>query len=313
MHPQNPAPARNEVLSLGRLGCVACCSILCILLGLGAGLSHAADARGTLCPNPRLTPAGGRSDLLGVYVELSLGCQPGPAWNLQTGLRYTEQRGTTEPFVVLTYQQLLAPVWGLIVSASRRERWGDYEIDRLPELTLRWNPNARPVSLVIPTLDLSVGSIAVARPQVQTTRVGAVLGLIGLPLALRPPTELRPSMRLATYSYGTGQSHSFWVGTVDLSTRTGPRVEVGVVFNHQEGFGVSPLAYDAINFEETLTGRIGLSVTPSTTVILAATVLLTQPPSMKEYVLSLYQRGGWNGSVTWRQIDNFVLFSISLP
>ncbi len=304
---------RGHCSSLRSLGCVACCSILCILLGLGVGLSHAAEDPGTLCPNPRLTPAGGRNDLLGVYVELSLGCQPGPAWSLQTGLRYTEQRGTTEPFVVLTYQRLLAPVWGLIVSASRRERWGDYEIDRFPELTLRWNPNARPVSWVIPTLDLSLGSIAVARPQVQTTRAGAVLGLFGLPLTLPPRAELRPSVRLATYAYGTGQRHSFWVGTADLSTRPAPKVEVGVVFNHQEGFGVSPLAYDAINFEETLTSRIGLSVTRSATVALTATLLLTQPVSMKEYVLALYQPGGWNGSVRWRQIDNLVLFSISAP
>ncbi len=287
--------------------------VLCGLLVFAAWSTPEARAQARLCPNTRLLVGGGSSDLLGIFGELGLRCTPAPSWSLVTGLRYTEQRANVQPFAVLAYETPLALGWRVRLTTSVRERAGDYEIDRLPELYLWWYPPTGP-SFLVPSLQLFVGSIATFRPQAQTTRAGGILVLGVRPLRLGANTELTPGLQLGGIAYGTGQNHSYWMGTVNLVIRPTSRTEVGFSYLRQEGFGVSPLAFDQVNLDHLFTARIGGALTRTDWVFVAATfTLVTQPATIKEYVLSWARAGAWTASVTFRQTDGKVFFGLTLP
>ncbi|MGH2359237.1 MAG: hypothetical protein ACRDGM_01675, partial [bacterium] len=82
----------------------------------------------------------------------------------------------------------------------------------------------------------------------------------------------------------------------------------------QDGRGVSPLLFDVVSFDHTLTGWIGFVVVPTGRLGLSATANLFTVPSwtMKEYTLSWTQFGAWTASVTWRVTDSKVWVGFSL-
>jgi hypothetical protein len=232
-------------------------------------------------------------------------------WSLRVGLRYTEQRGNVGPFAVAEYSRALDAGWRLIFAASGYERSGDYEIHRLPELTLRWSP---PTSsgFLTPSLDLSVGSIQVFRPQAQTERAGVGLTLTTHPMRLGASTEVTPSLRVGGYSYGTGASHSFWVGSASLVHRPTSRMDLGLTYVRQDGTGTSPLAYDYVGLDNYVSGRVGMTLTPSDSASLTTTFGLTPYAGVREYIVTWTRSAQWTGSLTWRQSDGRLLLGLTL-
>lgn len=290
--------------------------IVCCLLILAAWPARPALAQVPLCSGSRLLVEGGHSDVLGVFGEFGVRCPPGPGWALAAGLRYTDQRAGVLPFALLTYTRPLGAGWRFGLTASARERAGDYEIDRLPELYLWWTlPGTPSRPSLMPSLQVFAGSITTLtlQPQPQTTRVGGALTLT-LPLGLGPMAELTPSLQLGALVYGTRQHHSYWVGTVNLTIRPAPRTEVGFAYLRQEGSGTSPLAFDQVNPDHLLTARVSRGLTSSDWVHAAITFTLVAPPAtVKEYVLSWSRAGAWTVSVTYRQTDGKVFVGLTLP
>ncbi len=126
--------------------------------------------------------------------------------------------------------------------------------------------------------------------------------------------ELTPGLQYGNIAYGTGQAHSYWLGTVNLAVRPTPRTELGLFYVKQEATGVSPLAFDQVSLDHLLTARIGQAVTAADWIWAAVTYTLVTPPaSVKEYTFSWARAGAWTASVTFRQTDGRVFLGLALP
>jgi hypothetical protein len=281
------------------------------LVAVAAGPIEEAELSPT-CQDLRPIVGGGRGDLLGLYGEASLRCRPMPALTVQLGLRYTEQRRNVSSFLVLSYDWPLGPGWWLNAKASVRERAGDYEIDRTPEITLRWVP-AAPGALLLPAVDLSAGSISVHLPRNSATRVGAILSVSTRQVAFGPSGVVWGDVRLGSYSYGSGQNHNFWSGSVSLGVRPSAATEAVLTFFRSEGFGVSPLAFDNVGLDEVVTGRLSFQMSPTLTLSAGSTIaLLAQPVAVREHFVTLTKVGAWTVGVTYRLSDGRLLFTAAL-
>lgn len=271
----------------------------------------AAEAGMRFCPELRPLADGGRSAVLGLFLEVSVRCRQAGHWSLTAGLRYTDQRGGVGPFAVLAYARPLAGNWRLHLTASMYERYGDYEIHRLPELTLRWRPSMIGAPL-IPTMDVSLGASQTSNQQAMTGRAGAVLTISARPFRLDARTTLAPVLWLGSYTYGTGQSHSFWIGAGSLVYRLDAKTEVSAHYLYQEGFGTSPLAYDQVGLDSYVSARIGVALTASDRASFTATLGLLPHAALREYVIAWTRRGAWTAGITWRQTDGALLFGLTL-
>ncbi len=288
------------------------CVVVCAIVMTSLGMSPVANAQSSSCPDVRPVVQGTSSDVLGTVAELKLHSCPGAPWSFIIGVRYMSQPGSVDPYVALVYSRPLAPRLSLQLDATLNERSGDTLLNRLPEVSLRWSPFAHRTFLV-PSLELSLGSISLYNPQVQAVRAAGVLNLTTQQIRLGPMVELTPSLRFGRLAYATGQTHTFWVGTVGLVVRPTSKTEVGVSYTRQEGSGASPLGYDAVGSDRTLSGRVGVVLSPSATVSVTANVSLqTQPSTITEYVFSWTRSGKWTVGFTWRQSDGRVLLGAGL-
>lgn len=286
--------------------------LLSLLLDLLAGpRALAAEPETRLCPELRPLADGGRSAVLGLFLEAGVRCRQAGHWSLTTGLRYTDRRGGVGPFAVLAYARPLTAGWRLYLVASAYERHGDYEIHRLPDLTLRWSPPAAGPPL-ISTLDLSLGAIEIPRQQTLTGRAGVVLTLAARPVRLDARTTLAPVLWLGSYAYHTGQSHSFWTGAASVAHRLDARTEVSVLYLYQQGFGASPLVYDQVGLDSYVSGRISLALSASDRASFTATIGLIPQAAPREYVIAWTRHRAWTASVTWRQTDAALLFGFTV-
>jgi hypothetical protein len=263
-----------------------------------------------VCGGPQVAHEGGRGDLLGLFAGLGVRCTLSPLWTLTAGVRYTQQRGDPRPYFVLTYTRPVAPHTSLSVTASVLERHGDYEIDRMPEISLHWTPTAGTWALK-PSLGVFVGAVSALGPRSQTTRAGATLDLTG---AFRggPRLAVSPALRVGSIAYGTGERHQFAIAQIRVTARPTASTEVGVHYVTQGGSGTSPLAFDGVAFERTVNGWLGVRVRPTGGII--ASVLLnlaTEPASVKEYSLSWAQYGDWTASLIYRATDGRMLVGFS--
>ncbi|MGH2361252.1 MAG: hypothetical protein ACRDGM_12030 [bacterium] len=248
---------------------------------------------------------------MGIFVGLGLRCSLTPNLSASAGFRYTDQRQETLPFLILAYSKPLTTGVTLSVTGSLRERWGDYEIDRLPEVSVQLTFLPGPSPSV--SLQAFAGSITTLSTQVHTTRAGVTLDVANL-FRLSPSMDVTPALRFGSIDYGTGQRHEFWVQSALLVIRAAPKVDLGMVYLKQDGQGTSPLLFDLISFDHTLSAWIGFAIMPTARVALSATANLFTVPSwtMKEYTLSWTRHGAWTGSLTWRVSDNRVLVGFSL-
>lgn len=248
---------------------------------------------------------------MGVFAGAGVRCQASQHWTVSAGLRYTDLRASVLPFLVLTYSRPIATDLTFTLTASSLERGGDYEIDRLPEVALQWNVLHRPTSVSIQVFGGSITTTSVT-PHIQTSRVGFIADL-SAPIRLNSSTDFTPSLRVATINYGTGANHEFWIGTAVLVVRPTARSDVGLAYLKQDSRGTSPLLFDVVNFDHTLTGWVGVVVAPMGRLGLSATANLFTAPSwtMKEYTLSWNRFGEWTASLTWRVTDGRVWLGFS--
>lgn len=266
---------------------------------------------GTFCPQIVPRAAVGRNDFLGRYVETYVRCVPSQPWQLTVGWRYTERAQQVLPYGMVSYSPRAPTGWDLSIIASYRERLGDYEGNRLPELIARrtWNGPGW-----VPSLEMSVGAISIIEPAVSAERFGISAGLRPPVVRLSPRAELRGNLRGGLYAYGSGQSHSYWVADLTAARRLPRGGEIGLTYTRQDGAGSSPLAYDFTGFDQYVTARLGWPVSGSLNGSASVSFGLTTPMvTVREYALSISHAGGWSVGATLRMSDSRVLVTLSLP
>jgi len=197
---------------------------------------------------------------------------------------------------------MLSPQWHLSVTGSHREHLGDYEVDRLPEATLRWTPPL-PQLFIIPIIDFSAGWINVIEPPVtQTLRTGTVLTLATRPFRLSPVT-LSPTFVVGDYLYGTGQTAGYWAGSLTVSVPISPLMSTAVTYVHQEGFGISPLVYDSVGYDNFAFTQFTVAINPAVSLTLGALFNINVPGysgPVRNLTLA-YNRvsEGWSIGIGW--------------
>jgi hypothetical protein len=299
------------------LGVIA--SILVLVMARPAAAAFPSDSCLTLRP---LVDAG-RTDVLGDYAEVGVRCLSGP-WSLELGTRFTEATQTTWPVGVLSYDHALDPSWHLLVVASARERVGDYEANRLPEVTLRWKP---PVSngMFSPSIEISAGSLQSVQFGTQALRAG-VVATVATPSVRMGSFSMGASIQAGDYTYGTGQNSSFYVAEIDAGVRISDAVGLELIYVNQQGFGTSPLVFDFVNLERVLIARLDVAVGPDAEVALSTSIfvpaqappptpLIPSPPSVSIRDASIvYSRPsqGWSIGVGWHQVDGRVFLIATL-
>lgn len=285
-----------------------------VLAALGvAGIGQ--EARGndflSLCPGLRPLVDAGRSDALGPWAELGLRCGGAPL-NFQAGLRYTGLGQGAAPFAVLSLSYPLSSSLALNVTGSLRERWGDNEINRLPEVALQWSPASW--GFIRPAFTLSAGLIDALQQHTEAFRAGGTATFAVTPVRVAG-IDFGATLQFGDYAYGTGQGFTYWTGVVSASTQISPSLQVGVAYIHQEGTGLSPLAYDFVGPDQYLAGQLSLALTPAITISLGGTFNVPGLPTpMRDLTLSLSRPSqGWSVGVTWHQPTGQAVLTATLP
>ncbi len=264
-----------------------------------------------LCTRLSPTSTGGRNDVLGIFLEAGVVCQASPLWQLKFGWRYTDQSQHVSPFGVVLYTTPLPLGWYLSIATSYRERLGDYEGHRLPELILRrtWDSPSW-----VPSLELSAGVISVLQPPAQAGRVGTVAELRTPFWSLTPTTEVVGNLRTGLYAYDSGQSHSFWVAGMTAVQRLPLGLEFRLIYTRQEGVGSSPIRYDATAFDHYFITRLGWPMGAALKGGVSATFNLYTPAiTVREYGLTVDHASGFGVGVTLRVSDSRLFLTLSTP
>jgi hypothetical protein len=232
---------------------------------------------------------------------------------VQLGLRYTQATQAEWEFAVLSYNTSLSPDWHLNATASSREHGGDYEISRLPELTLTWAPPS-PRSLIIPTVDLLAGYIEAIQPQTQTFRTGGRVTL-ATPTFKVAEVDLGLSLQVGDYAYGTGQSTSYWQEVANVTLHLSPSMDLGAMYLQQNGSGTTPLVYDFTGYDQYVIGTLSATLNPTVRLSFAVTFNIASQPGLVRDIVLYWTRpsDGWSIGVGQHQINGQLFFTASLP
>ncbi len=265
----------------------------------------------------------GRTDVLGNYAEVDALCDFGQ-WTIQVGARYTDVTHATWPVAKLSYDTALDASWHLLVAASARERVGDYEANRLPEVTLQWKPRV-PDGSLSPRLDVSVGWLQSVQFGTQTLRAGAVATLATPTLKLGM-VSAGASLQLGDYAYGTGQNSSFYVLELDAGFRISDTIGLELAYVYQQGFGTSPLVFDFVNLERVLLARLNITTGPDDEIAISTSIFVPAqappatplipspaPVSIRDATITYSKPSqAWSIGIGWHQSDGSVFLIATL-
>lgn len=215
---------------------LVCLAILTAPRGSGARTSEPG------CQHLRLSPAVGRTGVLGTYAELAATCGIADGGVLRFGVRYTESRMDLRPYAALQY------VWPLgdttvSLNVGLRERIGDWEVDRLPEVTVRWTLN--PPSLLRGALEVTFGRFS-THAAGEGGRVGARLRLSSRTMPVRSGTTWL-TLDAAHYRYDRSQTQTSLQWTVHLHLPLTRDLGFQLGYQHVDAFGLSPLRFDSVS------------------------------------------------------------------
>lgn len=288
----------------------AAVSILVTALAAALGIAPREVLAQPRCESISLTGTGGVAiySPMGQFYEFGIRCNPGDPFKLVLGGRWSELNPTVNPFGTLSYAAPLSKGWNATLAAGYRERLGDFEGHRLPELTLSYAGNG---AGWVPTLELSAGSFQILDPYVRATRFGGAVGLQSPVGRLGSKVEAVVRLRAGGYTYNTGDSQSFYSGGVELSAQVGRNGLFSIAYDNLGGSGTSPILFDAPLIEQVATGRFTWQVKPDVTGMLSASVNLHTPTvEGREYVFEFRSAGGRYIGVLHRASDSrwFILF-----
>jgi|GEM_PF-6962163 len=247
------------------------------------------------------TATGAKSGILGVYLSAGRILSIAPRTALTLGGTYSETLGT-EPLISLVLTHPLPRGWNATLTASSGGIGGDYRVDRLPEVSVTRGDRV-PGSSLSYSVELGAGNYTV-RPN----------GLTGYRLhaAAQLSTPAYPLGRLASasaaigyrqYAYAAAAHGAGW-GTAGLTITPLPLVSMTLSYLRQIPGGSSPLLFDAMGEESTLTGGIALRPLPALTLSHSqAYSYLSRTIVDRVYGLSVAVPGGPVISVSWDEVD----------
>ncbi len=255
------------------------------------------------CREITLTGTGGFNAGLNQFFELGVRCNPGDPFYFIVGGRWSDLNPSVNPFATLSYTRPLSGGWSAILAAGYRERLGDFEGHRLPELTLRYGGSANGW---VPSLELSAGWFQIVAPEVQASRYGGTLALQSPTGRLGAGTEAIARMKVGGYGYSTGESNTFYSAGVEFMKKLGDRGSISLSYDNVGGSGTSPLLFDAPYVEQLLTGRLFTWTADGgmTGMIYASFTLHTPAIEGKEYGVELRSSKGWYIGAAYRVSDS---------
>lgn len=286
----------------------ALCAVIAVALGLSRPL-HAQPASIVLCPGgARPVVGGGRNDVLGLFGELGVRCGVTDRGFLTLGFRYAESRANILPWGALSLSWPVREAVTLTLSVGVRERLGDWEGDRLPEVGLRWNfPDSAPLP---GWLETASGLFNVYGAQSGVMRTGLRLNLSTRRVALGQFSAWLGA-DTGYYRYSTGDNHPFLTWTANLRISLVRDVSVQLAYLHADSSGSSPLRFDVVGTDRYWTVHLQGMVDPTTSWRLGVLLDSAGGRGIREYQASLGVGANWF-SVTYRTTDQRLLVGVSL-
>lgn len=255
------------------------------------------------------TATGSKNAILGIYLSAGRMVTLAPWTTLTLGATYSETLGT-EPLVALGYSRPLSGGWNVAFVASSGGIGGDYRVDRLPEVSLSRGAQLPGTGLFY-GLELGAGNYTV-RPNGLTGyrfHAAARLSTPAYPLGRFAGTAAEIGYRQFAY---TAAAHGAGWGTARLTITPAPPLSLTFSYLRQIPSGSSPLLFDAMGEESTLSGSVSFRVLPAVTLSHAqAYSYLSGALVDRIYGLSVTVPGGPTISVSWDTVDQTGSLSFS--
>ncbi|MDR7400531.1 MAG: hypothetical protein QN144_14640 [Armatimonadota bacterium] len=270
---------------------------------------HAQPGSTAVCPGGALPVVdGGRSSALGLFGELGVRCGLGDRGSVTFGLRYAESRAGVLPWATLSSSWPAGRATTVTLSVGLRERLGDWEGDRLPEVGLRLSsPDSAPVP---GWLEAAAGLF-----NVYGVHSGVLRGGLRLHLFTRPLQMGQASARLGIaagyYRYSTGGDHAFLTWTVDFRARLVRDVSFQLAYLQADSSGTSPLRFDAVGPDRYWTAGLEGTAGSATAWRLGLLVDSAGGAGIREYRAAVGLGRNWF-SLTYRTADRQLLVGVSL-
>lgn len=218
----------------------------------------------TLAVSPaaaQFTFTGGSNGILGIYLSAGKILRMTPWTTLTLGATYSETLGV-EPLVALALTRPLPRGWNSYFTASYGALGGDYRVERLPEIVLAKGDRV-PGSKLNYGLEVGAGNYRVRPNEINGYRLHAVVQLTTPSYALGRTVSASAGVGYRQYVYASSQHAASWA-TAGITLAPSPAFSATLSYLRQIPSGASPLLFDAIGQENTLTG--GLTVRPAQTV-----------------------------------------------
>lgn len=241
--PGEPCSARSRGPRAWARWSVSACVLALLFTGWAAVPVRAEASRPPGCVGgPRPVTEGGRTDVLGFFGEVGVRCAVGERGWVAVGVRYAESRGNALPWWSAGYSWRVGRDLTLSLRAGGRERLGDWEGDRLPELSVRWA--LPPASPLRGQLEAGVGLFSVHGAAGGVVRAGARVDLFTRALPVGPGSAWLTA-HAGHHAYGGGVSQTFLTWTANLRVPVAQAAALHVSYVHSDSSGWSPLRFDS--------------------------------------------------------------------
>lgn len=246
------------------------------------------------------TITGSKNSILGVYLSAGRILSLAPRTTLTLGATYTDTLGV-EPLASLALGYALPRGWTATFTASSGGIGGDYRVDRLPEVSVAKGDRVPGTSLSY-GIELGAGNYTVRPNGLTGYRIHGVAQLNTPAYPLGRIVSASAGLGYRQYVYASTQHGAGW-GTVAITIAPAPAVSVTLSYLRQIPSGTSPLLFDGMGAESTLTGGITLRPVPGLTVSHSQSYsYLSNAISARVYGLSVAVPGGPVISVSWDDV-----------
>jgi len=247
------------------------------------------------------TATGAKTAILGVYLSAGRILSIAPWTTLTLGGTYSETLGT-EPLVSLALTHPLPRGWNATFTASSGGIGGDYRVDRLPEVSFTRGDRVPGTSLSY-SVELGAGNYTVRPNGLTGYRIHAAAQLSTPAYPLGRLASISAAIGYRQYAYATSLHAASW-GTAGITITPLPRVSMTLSYLRQIPGGSSPLLFDAVGAESTLTGGVSLRPHPMLTLSHSqAYSYLSGTIVDRVYGLSVAVPAGPVISVSWDEVD----------
>jgi len=246
------------------------------------------------------TITGAKNSILGVYLSAGRILSLAPRTTLTLGATYTDTLGV-EPLASLALGYALPRGWTATVTASSGGIGGDYRVDRLPEVSVAKGDRVPGTSLSY-GIELGAGNYTIRPNGLAGYRLHATAQLSTPAYPLGRLASISAAIGYRQYAYATSLHAASW-GSAGITITPLPLLSMTLSYLRQIPSGTSPLLFDGMGAESTLTGGITFRPVPGLTVSHSQSYsYLSNAISARVYGLSVAVPGGPVISVSWDDV-----------